>query len=171
MVLSVRKWLAALPLCWMLVLGNMQDMHPLHVSVVEAEHNAAEKTLEVSCKLFTDDFETILAKNYKTKVDLINPTDRAAMDKIVNDFVRTHLVLKVDDKTVQLNYLGYERDKDAIFSYFEITGVNTVKKITAVNQLMYELFTDQINLMHITVGGKRKSTRLVFPEKEAEISF
>jgi hypothetical protein len=171
MVLSVVKWLAALPLCWMLVLGNMQDMHPLHVSVVEVEHNATDKTLEVSCKLFTDDFETILAKNYKTKVDLVNPPDRDAMDKLISDFVRKHLALKTDDKQVQLNYLGYERDKDAVYSYFEVTGVSSIKKITAVNQLMYELFTDQINLLHITVGGKRKSTRLVFPDKDAEISF
>ncbi|MEI8059397.1 MAG: DUF6702 family protein, partial [Ferruginibacter sp.] len=31
--------------------------HPLFVSVTEIEHNAKDKTLEISCKIFTDDFE------------------------------------------------------------------------------------------------------------------
>src|SRR5688500_17746696 len=61
--------------------------HPLHISVTEINHNATDKTLEISCKMFTDDFEKVLAQNYKTKVDLINPTDRPAMEKLVNDFV------------------------------------------------------------------------------------
>ncbi len=62
-------------------------VHPLHVSVTEINHNAADKTLEISCKLFTDDFEKVLTQNYKTKVDLINPPDRPAMEKLVSDFV------------------------------------------------------------------------------------
>jgi hypothetical protein len=60
------------------------EVHPLHVSVTEINHNAADKTLEISCKLFTDDFEKVLSQNYKTKVDLINPPDRPAMDKLVS---------------------------------------------------------------------------------------
>src|SRR6267378_1432289 len=52
--------------------------HPFHVSVVEVNHNAADKTFEISCKIFTDDLEKVLAQNYKTRVDLINPPNKAA---------------------------------------------------------------------------------------------
>src|SRR4026207_1215483 len=80
--------------------------HPFHVSVVEIEHNAAEKTLEISCKIFTDDFEKILVKNYKTKVDLINPPDHKAMDTLVKKYLRSHLFINADGKPVNLTYLG-----------------------------------------------------------------
>ena len=80
--------------------------HPLHVSVIEINHNATDKTLEISCKLFTDDFEKVLTQNYKTKVDLINPTDRPAMEKLVNDFIQKHLAIKADGKPVQLSLPG-----------------------------------------------------------------
>ena len=33
-----------------------QLLHPIHVSVTEINHNAADKTLEVSVRIFTDDF-------------------------------------------------------------------------------------------------------------------
>ena len=93
-------------------LKDARGLHPLHVSVTEINHNAADKTLEISCKLFTDDFEKVLSKNYKTKVDLINPPDRPGMEKLVNDFIQKHLTIKTGDKLSRLIYLGYEKDND-----------------------------------------------------------
>ncbi|MGZ8559543.1 MAG: DUF6702 family protein [Chitinophagaceae bacterium] len=147
------------------------EVHPLHISVTEINHNAADKTLEISCKLFTDDFEKVLAQNYKTKVDLINPADRTAMEKLVNDFIQKHLLIKADGKQVKLSYIGYEKDNDAIYSFFQADSIATVKKLEINNNILHELFTDQINLMHVIVGGKRKSMKLDYPEKEAEINF
>jgi hypothetical protein len=146
-------------------------MHPLHVSVTEINHNETDKTLELSCKLFTDDFERILTQLYKTKVDLINPPDRPAMEKLVNDFILTHFSVKTDGKPVKLNYLGYEKDNDAIYSYFQADDIKTVKKLEVTSSVMYDLFTDQINLLHVTVGGKRKSYKLDYPQKEAQFNF
>lgn len=153
------------------VMEKKEADHPIHVSVTEVHHNAAEKTLEISCKIFTDDFEKVLAQNYRTKVDLINPPDRPGMEKLVNDFIQKHLTLKIDDKAVIPVYLGYERDNDAVYSYFEVQNIAAVKKVAITNQLMFDLFDDQINLMHITVGGKRKSVKLDYPEKEAVLGF
>ena len=72
--------------------------HPFHVSVTEIEHNAGDKTMEISCKIFTDDFESILAKNYKTKVDLINPPNKSAMDTLVKKYILSHLSIKANGK-------------------------------------------------------------------------
>jgi len=33
------------------------------------------------------------------------------------------------------------------------------------------MFTDQINMMHIMVGGKRQSFKLDYPDKEVAINF
>ncbi|HZI54215.1 MAG TPA: DUF6702 family protein [Chitinophagaceae bacterium] len=146
-------------------------LHPLHISVTEINHNSTDKTLEISCKMFTDDFEKVLAQNYKTKVDLINPVDRLAMEKLVNDFIQKHIAIKADGKSAQLSYLGYERENDAIYSYFQADNIGSAKKLEIINSILHELFTDQINMMHIVVGGKRKSVKLDFPEKEAVVSF
>ena len=147
------------------------EVHPLHISVTEINHNAVDKTLEISCKLFTDDFEKVLAQNYKTKVDLVNPPDRAAMEKLINDFTQKHLTIKADGKQVKLSCIGYEKDNDAIYSYFQADSIGIVKKIEVTNNILHELFTDQINLMHVIVGGKRKSMKLDYPETKMEISF
>ena len=147
------------------------EFHPLHISVTEINHNAPDKTLEITCKLFTDDFEKVLMQNYKTKVDLINPPDRPAMEKLVSDFVQKHVLIRLDNKAIQLSFLGYERDAEAVYSYFQVENIGVIKKLEITNTILHELFTDQINMMHVMVGGKRKSVKLDYPDKDFAISF
>jgi hypothetical protein len=42
--------------------------HPIYVSVTEIQHNAKDKTLEISCKIFTSDFEAILKSKTKSSI-------------------------------------------------------------------------------------------------------
>jgi hypothetical protein len=150
---------------------RQENYHPFHVSVTEIEHNASDKTLEISCKLFTDDFENVLKQNYKTKVDLINPVDKAAMDTLVKKYITSHLSILADGKPVLLTYIGFERDNEAVYGYLQGDNITNPQKIDITNKLMYDLFTDQINLMHIKVGGKRKSIKLDYPAAMASFNF
>ena len=183
MASSFYKWFIILPIAFVGLPGvsmtgvtNTRSpgnavLHPFHVSVVEINHNAADKTLEISCKIFTDDFEKVLAKNYQTRIDLINPVDKKAMDSVVKKYVFSHLSLSVDGKPGKLVYVGFERDAEAVFSYVQIDNVPSVKKIDVTNQLMHDMFDDQVNIVHVIVNGNRKSTKLDYPATNAAISF
>lgn len=164
----LHKWLIAVFICTSF---TNAVVHPIFVSVTEIEHNASQKTLEVSCKIFTDDFEKVLRTAYKTKVDLINPTNKAAMDKLVNDYVQQHLKLTVDGKAITMRYLGYEIIEEGVYSYYEAPGISQVKNISIFNNLLYEHTPEQMGLMHITVSGNRKSTKLNNPESKATLQF
>ena len=145
--------------------------HPVYVSVTDIEHNAKEETLEVSCKLFTADFEKVLRSTFKTHVDLINPSDRSAMDKLINIYVQKHLSITADGKPVTLKYLGYEVIEEAVYSYYEAGNIKKPKSIELVNDLLYEFHSEQMGFMHISVDGNRKSTRLNNPDDKVAIQF
>lgn len=145
--------------------------HPFHVSVIEINHNGSDKTLEISCKIFTDDFEKILGKNYKTKVDLINPPNRPAMDSLVKKYLFSHLSIKANGRPVQFSYLGFEHEGEAVYGYIEVPGVPSLSKLDVTSDMMYDQFDDQMNIFHITVNGKRKSSKLNYPDKEVSLSF
>ena len=170
MVSTLYKWLFILVSAVVLTSAKPGD-HPFHVSVVEINHNAADKNLEISCKIFTDDFEKVLAQNYKTKTDLINPPNKAAMDSLVKKYVISHLSVSINGKPVTLSYLGYENDKEAAYSYLEVNNTASVSKIDISNNLMYDLFDDQVNIMHVIVGGNRKSNKLSYPDKSVSFSY
>ena len=165
----LHKWLlVCLVLC---SLGATTKHHPLFISVTEIEHNAKEKSLEVSCKIFTDDFERTLRAAYKTKVDLLDAKLKPAMDKLVNDYVQKHLQITIDGKLATLKFIGNEKNEEAIYCYFEATNIATVKKIAIMDNILYDYKPQQIGLLHVTVGGKRQSTKLANPESRTEMSF
>lgn len=153
------------------LLREVGGPHPIHISVVEISHNAADKTLEISCKIFTDDFEKILSKKYNAKVDLINPPNKAAMDTLVKKYVLSHLSIKADGKPLSFHYLGFENEGEAAYSYLEVGNIAIVKKLEITINIMHDLFDDQMNIIHVIAGGIRKSTKLDYPEKETILSF
>jgi hypothetical protein len=146
-------------------------LHPYFVTVTEIQHNKKEKILEISCKIFTDDFEKTLRSNYKTHVDLLNPKDQSKMDKLVTDYIRKHLRIIVNGKILQLQFAGYENEEEAIWCYFQVKNIAAVKKIEVNDDLLFEYKKEQINLLHITVNGKRKSTKLNNPESKASFTW
>ncbi|MHA4844268.1 DUF6702 family protein [Flavitalea antarctica] len=152
--------------------SGRSPVHPIFVSVTELNHNPAEKTLEISCKIFTDDFEAVLTKATGSKVDLFNPKDTALTGRQITSYISKHLVITIDGKPAKLELIGFERELDAVWSYFEISQVaSTPRNISVMNDLLYDNFKEQINLMHVTVAGKRKSTKLDHPESSANFSF
>ncbi len=153
-----------------LIISNVST-HPIYVSVIEVEHNAKGKTLEISCKLFTDDLEKVLRTTYKIPVDLINPKDKPAMDRLINDYVQKHFKVSADNRLLALKYLGFEQVEEGIYSYFEAENIAAVKNITIFNDLLYEYKQEQMGLLHITVNGTRKSTKLVNPSDKVAVNF
>jgi len=145
--------------------------HPLYITVTEISHNAKDKILEVSCKAFTNDLETVLEKMTKTKVDLSSPTDKKAGDKLIEAYVEKHLLLKCDGKPVSLHFVGSEKEADGTWSYFQVNDIPAVRRIDVVNNLLYDGFEQEINIMHVTVGGDRKSYRLDYPASDASFQF
>jgi hypothetical protein len=145
--------------------------HPIYVSVTNIEHNAKDKALEISCKIFTDDFEQTLRQTYKTHVDLLGAKDKTAMNNIVSDYVKKHLLIKVDGKPVALQFLGYEQDEEGIMSYYQVNDIPSLKKLEITDNILFEYKKEQISIIHVTLNGNRKSGRLINPEEKTSFEF
>jgi hypothetical protein len=182
MAVSTYRWFAVCSL-WLAVsnpavnktfeLRTSQEgaFHPFYISVVEINHNASDKTLEISCKIFTNDFESTLEKNYKSKVNLSNPKDKASTDKWINDYIKKHLSIKADNKEANFSYLGFEKEDEAIYSYFEVSNIPSVRKIDVSDAILHDFSNQQVNIIHCMVGGRRQSTKLDYPNTNAIFSW
>ncbi len=150
---------------------NANVFHPFYVSVTEINHNAKDKTLEISCKIFADDMEEVLKKNNNKPVDLANAKQLNQNNQLVADYIQKRLAINVDGKNVKLSFIGFEKDKESVYCYFEVPNVPSLKKIDLSNSLLQDLNEEQINIMHMIVNGHRKSYKLDFPKKDASFSF
>jgi hypothetical protein len=168
MAVLFYKWLILIFFQWGL---PGQINHPFHVSVIEINHNAANKTLEISCKIFTDDFEDALTRKYKTRVDLVHPKDKPAMDKIVNDYLNNHLSIKTDSKATALNYIGFEVENEAVYIYMQVNDITSIKKADVTDTVLHDLFNDQTEIIHFIENGTRKSVKIDYPVSIASFQF
>lgn len=151
--------------------GWMALIHPFFVSVTEINHNAKNKTIEISCKTFTDDLETSIQKSANLKIDLFNPKDQEAAEKAVADYIKKHLHVKADGKPLQLEFVGFERENEATWSYLQVSNVASVKKVDVTTSVLFEASDKQINLVHVTVNNSRKSTKLDYPATNAMFEY
>ena len=178
MAIELYKWLLV-PIFSFSLLTNAgkpvrnqeKALHPLHLATVEIDHNASDKTLEITCKTFWDDFESILSKVNKSKVDLVGGKDTASNNKKIFEYIKSHLQINIDGKPVQMSFVGYEKEDVVIYSYLQVDNVNSVKKVSIVNTLMHDMYDDQVSIMHVVVNGNRKSTKLDYPATAANIEF
>lgn len=165
MAAILYKWLVSL------LLSAPGLSHPIYMSVTSIEHNSKDHSLEITSKLFADDFEKVLRKQNKTKIDLLSEKSRNEMNQLVFDYLKRHLKITVNEAPKELRWVGYEQQQDAIVCYLEVLNIPDVKKIQVFDDILYEYQKEQISILHLTVDGKRTSTRLINPNAEFTAFF
>ncbi len=168
MVSILYKWFIVASIS---LLFHSHNKHPLYISITEIEYNSKEKTLEISCKVFTDDFEKALRKAYKKHVDLLDPKEKEAMNTLVSDYVQKHLKISLEGKTASMHFIGYEQIEEGIVSYYEVDKVFAFKNISITNNILYEYKKEQMGFIHVTVNENRKSSKLNNPDEKVSFVF
>lgn len=145
--------------------------HPFYISMTDINYNAKSKSMEVSVRIFTDDFEKTLRKNCNCKIDLTAKENTISMKPLVDQYILKHLQIKVNGQMLALKFKGYQKEDESTWNYFEAENVQSPMKINITNTLLHDYKEEQINMLHINVNSKEKTEKLDWPEKDFEIIF
>ncbi len=157
---------------YLLIFRILFFFHPFYVSVTEINHNAKDKSLEISVRIFTDDFENTLRDLYPNrKVDLINPASVGGMDSLIKYYLLGKMKFGVNGQQRKPEYIGFERVDESVWVYMEITGVPELKVLSVHNPILYEFKQEQINMVHVINGKERQSRKLDNPIADWEFRF
>ncbi len=145
--------------------------HPYYVSVTEIEYRPQHKELQIACKIFTDDLEDAMKAEYKKQVVLTDEKDKQAIQALVFAYLQKHLKIVVDGKPLSYEMLGYELEQEATWNYLLIKNVSSLKSVNVFNDVLYNLRSGQINIIHFKNKGETKSFRLNAPETNTTFSW
>ncbi len=154
MVISFVEWMM-----WCM----LSFFHPHHVSTTTIEFNPADKTLEISVKLFADDLEKSLVKLNKEKVNVLDKSEYERSAKLVDQYISQHLKLEVNGNKAAINFVGFEEEKGNVLAYFEVKEVGSVSELKVNNTLLREIEKDQVNIIQVKANGKTSTASLKFP--------
>jgi len=145
--------------------------HPFHVSMCEVKYNSENHTLEIALKIFIDDLNLALSKQDIPDQHYGEKDEKDSADQLLQSYLEKVLQLSVNGEKKQLNFLGKERDGDALWNYIEIEGIDHIKTFEASSTLFFEIYNDQQNIIQLTNEGKTRSLLLQPGNPSDKLSF
>jgi hypothetical protein len=153
----------------LLVFSTISFRHPFYLAVMEVEYSSKTKEIGVACKVFPDDMEETLRLFNGKKHDLYNG-DKSFNSQSLTVYFGKHFNVLVNGKPRQMQFLGFEIDKEVAWVYFNITKVSGVKTLAIDTDFMYGYRPEQTNIIHLNIDGKKESFRLNAPNTKALLS-
>lgn len=154
------------------VLNAFFFFHPFFVSVTDLKQNTKDKTIEISSKLFIDDFEKALTAAGKAPVDLSHPADKEKTDQQIAGYFKQHFQIRINGQMFPVTYIGYEKEGEAAWCYLQVNNAPAaIKQVEIVDNMLYEQFESQIHIFHVTAGSTKKSSKITNPESRVEFLF
>jgi hypothetical protein len=149
----------------------ISPMHRFYLSLTEVHVDTKKHTLNISCKMFTDDLETALNKNNSKKIEISGTSKSKELDGLLIDYLNKNFKINVDGKLLKLKYVGFEIENDGIWCYMEVTGFTGKGNVAVYDSLLYDDFPEQSNLVNFYWDEESKSAKLSNPDKMVEFKF
>lgn len=112
-------------------------------------------TLEIEMRLFTDDLE------YAIDLDddytrLGTPEESSDANFRIEDYLRSHFALYINDQFTDFRFWGKEVDFDITYCYMEASLPRDVNSFEVLNRVLMDVYNDQVNEIDVTLNGVRK---------------
>ena len=75
----------------------------------------------------------------------------------INNYFNSFLIVSFGDVINKLNFLGLENKNDMFIFYLEVENLPNLNTISIDNKLLFDLYPEQQNIVHIKKNGNKKS--------------
>jgi hypothetical protein len=138
---------------WLLPIGVR---HPMHTAVTEIEYDATTTSAAIRIRVFLDDFTTAIHALPGTAAG-----DSATVRYVPSGFS----VIDRMGRRLPLRWQGAERAGDVLVLRFYAAAPAGLSGGRVASTLLSERFEDQVNIVRVTYGGRRRT--LLFTRGEA----
>lgn len=132
-------------------------IHPYYVSTLEIDYRPDRAALQITMRVFTDDWQLMLNTHYDKTLRLDPDTDTEKVLTHSSDYFQQHLELNLNGTDVTPSVLGKEYQDDQLLLYLEIAGVAELQTLAVSNRILFAELEGQQNIVRIKTPTKRKS--------------
>ena len=144
--------------------------HPIHVSICNMDLDPGKGTVDLSVKIFADDFQDLILHKYAVQLQITGQKKPGDQIYSVNRYIGESLQLEINgEKTTGLKYVESRINEEAIWLSYSYEHGSRIRKLKVRNTLMLETFDDQTNLLILTYSGKQNGYRM--DNKTTELTF
>lgn len=150
--------------------------HPIHVSVTNIEYIKDKKALEISVKMFQTDLESALEIKNKKKIDLNNSSaeNEKYNTTVIKNYFSEHFSLEINNNKIKIANFEFVQKKinnESVWLYFKIPFEKKINLLKIQYSILTDLFSDQTNLLIVTLDGVQKGYNLNNKETSAVLKL
>ena len=155
--------LAKVFLILVLPLLAITTIHKYYLSVTNINYSQKEQTLQISSRVFIDDITTVLNERYGIKASFGSEEESTLANEYLKKYFKAKFAIKINGLDKEYTFLGKKYEADVIVCYIEVPSISISKLQTLEikNEILMDLFTEQQNIIHVTLKGKKKSLILI----------
>jgi hypothetical protein len=134
-------------------------VHKFYLSVTNVQYSEKDEALQITSRVFVDDFEDVLEERYGVHTNLSTPLESEMADSYIEKYLRSKLLIRVDGKLVAYKFLGKKYDNDVMVCYLEVPKIklSKIRTIEIQNEVLTDMYEEQQNVLHFKMNGKKKS--------------
>jgi hypothetical protein len=132
--------------------------HPLHTSVAILSYHPATGRIDLSIRVFADDFERAAARRSAAM-----PASRAMESPPLGYIRASFVVTDASGRTIPLEWCGWRRQGDLVWICFRSRNAVSGRFMIA-DRIFHDLYDDQINIVQAKIDGR--SINLLFTKDE-----
>ncbi|MEZ4970000.1 MAG: DUF6702 family protein [Flavobacteriaceae bacterium] len=137
--------------------------HKFYISVTSVEYSERYRAIQLTTRIFIDDFDQVLLERYGVKGNLATKEESAMADSYIEKYLKEKFIVEINGKQVDYDFLGKVYDNDIMICYVEVPEINmeSTSTISLRNEVLMDLFEDQKNVVHFKLGNQKKSFVLI----------
>lgn len=143
-------------------------LHKYYISVTQIDYVEDKKTIQITSRIFIDDFERVLRERYDEDITLDDEDESKEIGLYIERYLRQKIKILVNGNVVELVYVGKEYDADIMKCYLEIEGISSIKSFEISNKLLFDVFEGQQNIVKTKINSKQKSF-ILYPQKDTAV--
>jgi hypothetical protein len=140
------------------------SIHKYYIGVYEVNYFKEKKAIQITSRIFIDDFEKALHKIHNKHIYLSTKQEIKEANDYVFDYLQENLKIKVNNKSQKFVFIAKEKEEDVMVCYFKINFSGKIKSIEISNDVLTEIFSEQQNLLHLNNNGSKNT--LLFTNTE-----
>lgn len=148
------------------LLSSNSNSHEYYVSVTVVEYSKEQQSLQIISQIFIDDFETLLRKRYDEKITLESYNESKLVETYMKRYLADKLKINVNGSAVNFKFIGKEYKDDITYCYLEVENISDIKSIAITNQILFDAFSEQQNIVRLKLLDRNKSF-LMIPENDS----
>lgn len=146
-------------------------LHKYYVSVTQVEYVKEKKAVQITTRIFIDDFEKLLRERFDATITLASNKDEKHIDKYIETYIKSKLKISINGKTVDYTFLGKEYDEDIVQCFLEIKNIENIQTFEITNKVLFDQFEEQKNVVRTYINSKHKSFILIPQNDKGMLNF